>query len=1622
MTNDFAQILQKQLEKQAVGGVVKCILRNGHEITGSIVEFGGDYLLLRRQGSQATLISLAAVDVLDIPDGTAPLVSDLPVIRNAVVDAPALVQIESVPALGPEVLKRLEELVAHIERKTADAKIEVSVPDLREPVEELRSLTRRDVLSEWGRIQNMFNNAKRVNELDRKYNRIQVIVSNTKDLVEQVPNSISLKRQLAYFQYLADTLSEALVHAEEVAFASSSARDWLNVAAYALQNASDTVASNALERAFARVAITDVMDAWYVYVRLLHNSAGALRNIYHSTERAFSEVEEQLIFETCLYLLKKTDKEAVALDLLRKAMGGIAPGRLLPEALKWFGEIPHEYQRIAEELRAARERLLSEMQTSEESAPKESLNGASEEKKPVVPTAPQQLLGHIYTYKAGRNFGFLFGPNGMNYFFHRSAILDEDLLEHLESLTEPVLKPTEHIAVTFEIMQGPKGLVAVNLAPYRKIEDIFETAYEYADAGEYAKAVNQVRSVLARDPEYPGAQEAYERWNRFAQVARSVGAPIGSNPYARGRRAVLVEKDNEKAIQFFQQAIDTQDNVEASIKELASLLGRSGRGREAIELLDQYRDRISNQQTVDNLLSDIYQRLGEYGPAIELLEKSLAQATTKERRARILSQIASCYLLQNDYVNAEQRFREVMNLGFNRRDAKKNVALCLVKQHRYDEAEQLLNEILETATDEQALEMLEAITRARQGQSSRIDEIISETKLSSFTSDLSSFAQFFLNASKYQGVRPERVQQKRFERYDVRRLEELATQLGTRNPRERSEYYLSAAKIISEMEDWDDPRQMYKYLCRSFASRGDATLLENRPFDAAREWYCEALAAYDGARARYREDSEGGSQRDEQDAVNALVRYLSSTLGSVQMTRDNPSIDDTLDEVFRLNVERERLFDLVTYLLMRSRYAAQRTVNRLYDRQTLRALAVQYLQSQNVGPISTLSRADEFMQRWNELRRRRFEEARAIANELGLISKMELTVASLENYISSLDRVRDLGLHLLFDLDQQRLRQVRRMLEMLVDQAQEITFEDQERLCTLVIADCQTLLREIEEAPTRLAVEELYPIIETIKEMTSERLESIYARSVPQITLRLPEDMESYTPEMGKIEVQVVVANKIGCSPAESLELVAQEDEDFFQADDQALKLNSSLRGGDQKILTIRMRVTELARQSEAFSLPVYAQYRTRSGEMQRTSVENFSIRLYKEEQFERIENPYAGYAKGGAVESNDMFYGRDELITNVASAIRATRSESKSVVIFGQKRAGKTSILYHLQEALACDPDLLILDIGNVALLLDEKDAQSGSSFLHQLLWTILRKLRWAIEDAVDAGKRPPLDIAFPNSREFFEHGSPLSLFEEIFDNFKRAVARIDAWRGVRVVLLIDEFSYIYEYIIQGRISEDFMKIWKALLQRNYFSAVLVGQDVMVKFKKRFPNEFGTSQDVRVNYLKYQDAVRLIDDPLRIGGKSGESRFREKAIDRIFDLSAGSPFYIQIICNQLVEYMNRKHARLVTDADVEQVKNELVRGDNRLDEDAFDNLLSSGDKSSDAISVEDAKKVLVAIAANTRLGSCDRESIVSAVSGTRAPVEAILADLAERDVIEVEKRRYRIRVGLFKEWLLAQA
>ena len=419
--------------------------------------------------------------------------------------------------------------------------------------------------------------------------------------------------------------------------------------------------------------------------------------------------------------------------------------------------------------------------------------------------------------------------------------------------------------------------------------------------------------------------------------------------------------------------------------------------------------------------------------------------------------------------------------------------------------------------------------------------------------------------------------------------------------------------------------------------------------------------------------------------------------------------------------DREKAFDAIAYLVLHSRYAADKVLNRLYYNEVLRMMALDYLKGMRVDIPDAIERFDDFVRPWNDLRNEKFNRARAISNKLRLLDSFELTTAWLEDNIRLAEDIRS---DLFFKLDQQRVGELQRILETALELCKQVTFEERERLCLQLDTYCQTLRQEIEESPTKLSVEDVYPIIQVIQEKVNTYLTELYETSKPQLTLRLA--VESYTLDTDrkdrKIDIHIAVENERERSPAEALELVIEKNQAFFEVMEPNIRQDESLRGGDQSILVVPLFLTPEALRSGAFSLPICAQYSTRTGEQLQTPVQNLSIHLSSKDEFKTIKNPYAQYAEGNIVGDADMFYGREELIQNIAQAIQKSQSQSKCVLVFGQKRSGKSSVLYHLKKALEKDQELLILDLGNMSTLLDQ---HAQTSLLHQFLNGILRGLK---------------------------------------------------------------------------------------------------------------------------------------------------------------------------------------------------------------------------------------------------------------------------------------------------------
>ena len=178
-------------------------------------------------------------------------------------------------------------------------------------------------------------------------------------------------------------------------------------------------------------------------------------------------------------------------------------------------------------------------------------------------------------------------------------------------------------------------------------------------------------------------------------------------------------------------------------------------------------------------------------------------------------------------------------------------------------------------------------------------------------------------------------------------------------------------------------------------------------------------------------------------------------------------------------------------------------------------------------------------------------------------------------------------------------------------------------------------------------------------------------------------------------------------------------------------------------------------------------------------------IRLYPESEFTEIKNPYETWVEGGEVSDPNMFYGRWTLVDNLVSTLR-NASTNKSVIIYGQKRTGKSSVLYWLKQQLNLPLLPIKFSIGEII---------EGFSIENFLFWTILQ-----IEGAFDElAQRGLPEISLPRPSEEAMRKNPQIVFHDYMAQLRKITAQQPAYQNIKLLLLIDEFSYIYTQNHEG-------------------------------------------------------------------------------------------------------------------------------------------------------------------------------------------------------------------------------
>ncbi|MCB0196855.1 MAG: hypothetical protein KDJ65_33195, partial [Anaerolineae bacterium] len=288
--------------------------------------------------------------------------------------------------------------------------------------------------------------------------------------------------------------------------------------------------------------------------------------------------------------------------------------------------------------------------------------------------------------------------------------------------------------------------------------------------------------------------------------------------------------------------------------------------------------------------------------------------------------------------------------------------------------------------------------------------------------------------------------------------------------------------------------------------------------------------------------------------------------------------------------------------------------------------------------------------------------------------------------------------------------------------------------------------------------------------------------------------------------------------------------------------------------------------------------------------------------------NPY----RRQPVKEREMFFGRSTELEQVSNLLRAGTGV---ILVQGQRRVGKTSLLFHLKKYHLSRFGVLSVFI-DLQLLGHLREA----TFYYEIANAVYNDLQ---DESRAADLEPPL-------HELFELNPATELI-----NYLRTVQQHFGLN--KLVLLIDEFSRTIDAYRQNRLDQTFFDQWRGVIQATIpeISYIMVVQQ---QSYNQLPSQADQTtvapiwhllelgEPIILKPLDEKAARQLIERPTY-----NILDYSPEAIRAVWQLAGGSPFLIQAFCFNLVRHMAYKGDRHVEISDIKWVQNEFMRPNESL-------------------------------------------------------------------------------------------
>lgn len=298
-----------------------------------------------------------------------------------------------------------------------------------------------------------------------------------------------------------------------------------------------------------------------------------------------------------------------------------------------------------------------------------------------------------------------------------------------------------------------------------------------------------------------------------------------------------------------------------------------------------------------------------------------------------------------------------------------------------------------------------------------------------------------------------------------------------------------------------------------------------------------------------------------------------------------------------------------------------------------------------------------------------------------------------------------------------------------------------------------------------------------------------------------------------------------------------------------------------------------------------------------------FEILQHHVRATEAVRRGFNPYISGEPVRREEMFFGRHDLLDRIVSTLH-----NNSIMIHGERRIGKTTLLYQLANALrqVHDEEYWFLPV------MIDLEGTTEQQLFTQLMEEILQVVG-QLPDLPNAGLLD--DLLFHSTGGASATGQYTD--REFGRDLRQVVRLLEAYcreyaggKQVRLILLLDEGDTLsqFNHLYQQQLRRIFMRDFAATV-----GAVVAGIQISKEWDRVESPWYNLFNEIAMTPFTRAQAIELLIEPVR-----GYYLYEPEAIEFILAQSEGRPFRIQQYALEAVNHMLRERRRRITRADVE--------------------------------------------------------------------------------------------------------